>query len=166
MSVWVGFILNSKVYLCVYLYVCVYIYYILYLCVCICIHMHTHMVCAEGIQPCNMKNRDTYWRRYKKHCTQDNEASVPFKVGTLGPHTVLPTTISCPVIFSWIWTVWNFFPKMIFVWGKPEVARHQIWVAEELSHLGDLMFHQKTLHQTWCISRHVVVMKLPITSFP
>ena len=31
--------------------------------------------------------------RYKKHCTQDNDASVPFKVGTLGPHTVLAITI-------------------------------------------------------------------------
>ena len=27
---------------------------------------------------------------YKKHCTQDNDASVPFKASTLGPHTVLP----------------------------------------------------------------------------
>ena len=46
-------------------------------------------VCPEGIQPCNIKTEtfieDT---RYKKHCTQDNEASVPFKVGTLRPHTV------------------------------------------------------------------------------
>ena len=35
--------------------------------------------------------------RFKKHCTQDNDASVPFKVG---PHTVLPIAISCPVVFS------------------------------------------------------------------
>ena len=125
MSVWVGFILNSKVYLCVYLYVCVYIYYILYLCVCICIHMHTHMVCAEGIQPCNMKNRDTYWRRYKKHCTQDNEASVPFKVGTLGPHAVLPVVISYPVIFSWILSmVWNLLSfKGDFSFGKSQKSQ-------------------------------------------
>ena len=38
--------------------------------------------------------------RYKKYCTEDNDASVPFKVGTLGPHTVLPIIISCPVVFS------------------------------------------------------------------
>ena len=38
--------------------------------------------------------------RYKKHHTQDNDASVPFKVGTLGPHTVLPGAISCPIVFS------------------------------------------------------------------
>ena len=38
--------------------------------------------------------------RYNKHCTQDNDTSVPFKVGTLGPHTVLPIAISCPIVFS------------------------------------------------------------------
>ena len=49
--------------------------------------------------------------RYKKHCAWDNDAPVPFKVGTLGPHTVLPVSISCPVLFSWISsTVWNLFP--------------------------------------------------------
>ena len=37
--------------------------------------------------------------KYKKHCTQDNDASVPFKVGTLGPHRVLPIAISCPSYF-------------------------------------------------------------------
>ena len=29
---------------------------------------YTYKVCPEGIQPCNMKNRDIY-SRYKKHCT-------------------------------------------------------------------------------------------------
>ena len=38
--------------------------------------------------------------RHKNHCTQDNGASVPFKVGTLRPNTVLPIAISCPVLFS------------------------------------------------------------------
>ena len=28
--------------------------------VCVCVYVH-----PEGIQPCNMKNRDIYWRRYK-----------------------------------------------------------------------------------------------------
>ena len=47
-------------------------------------------------------------RRSKKHCTWDNDALVPYKVGTLGPHTVLPSTINRPVIFSWISSMaWN-----------------------------------------------------------
>ena len=77
--------------------------------------------CPESIQPHNMKEtfieEDT---RYKKHCTYSNDTSVPFKVGTLGPHTVLPITISCPFIFSWISSmVWNVFPfKGDFSFGK------------------------------------------------
>ena len=38
--------------------------------------------------------------RSKKHCTQDNDTSVSFKVGTFRHHTVLPIVISYPVIFS------------------------------------------------------------------
>ena len=56
--------------------------------------------CPEGIQPCNMTEsfieEDT---RHKKRCTQDNDASVPFKVGTLGPLTVLIIVVSCPIVF-------------------------------------------------------------------
>ena len=71
-----------------------------------------------------MINRDIYWRRYrcKKHCTQDNDVSVPLKVGTLGPHTILPIVISCPIVFSWIsLMVWNLFPfKGDFSFGKSQ----------------------------------------------
>ena len=74
---------------------------------------NTYKACPEGIQPCGVKietftEEDT---KYKKHCTQNNDASVPFKVGTLVPHTVPPITISWPIIFSWFSSmVWNLFP--------------------------------------------------------
>ena len=60
------------------------------------------MVCPEVYSHVTRKieafiEEDT---RYKKHCTQDNDASVPFKAGTMGPHSGPPITISCPVIFS------------------------------------------------------------------
>ena len=62
--------------------------------------------------------------RHKKHCTQDNDTSVPFKVGTVGPHTVLPITISCPVVFSWIsWMLWNLFPFQ----GDFDFGKSQMW---------------------------------------
>ena len=49
--------------------------------------------------------------RYRKHYTWDNDTSVPFTVGTSGPHTVLLIAISCLVVFSWISSmVWNLFP--------------------------------------------------------
>ena len=49
---------------------------------------------------------------------------------------------------------------------KPEDAGCQIWAVAGLSHLGDLMFGQKTLNGTCCMSGRIVVMKLPITSCP
>ena len=84
-----------------------------------------------------MKNWNIHWRRYKKHCTQDNDTSVPFKVGTLGPHTVLPASlplfktlwkpfvdilVSCPIAFSWISSMfWYLFPfKGDFSFGKSQ----------------------------------------------
>ena len=68
--------------------------------------------------------------RCKKHCTKDNDTSVPFTVGTLGSHTILPIAISCPVIFSWISSVvWNLFPfKDGFSLGKSQKlqgAKHE-----------------------------------------
>ena len=57
----------------------------------------------------------------------ENDGSVPFKAGTLGPHTILPITISCPFIFSWISSpIWNLFPfKGDFNFGKRQKPR--IW---------------------------------------
>ena len=103
--------------------------------------------------------------RYKKHCTQDNDASVSFRVGSLGPHTILPITISCPVVFSWIpRMVWNLSPfKGDFSSGKSQKSQGN---KPGLQGGYDLMFCQKTLHETWCMSRHVAVMKLPTTSYP
>ena len=59
---------------CVCLYVCAYIY-LTYMCVYIYIYIYTYIshICVyiygevwpEGIQPCNIKNRRIYWRRYK-----------------------------------------------------------------------------------------------------
>ena len=98
----------------------------------------------------------------------DMYTSVPFKVDTLEPHTVLSITISCPIIFSWISSVvWNFFSfKGAFSLGKSQKLQGPNLGCRGLSHLGYLMFHQITPHQTWCMSRPIVMMKLPITSSP
>ena len=62
--------------------------------------------------------------RYKKNCIQDNDASVPFKLGTLGPHTVLPIAISCPVVISWISSSEIFsLSKVVLVLGKARSHR-------------------------------------------
>ena len=63
--------------------------------------------------------------RYMKHCTYNNDTSVPFKVGTLKPHTVLPIAFSFPDVFSWILSmVWNLFPfKGDFSFGKRQKSQ-------------------------------------------
>ena len=120
-------------------------------------------VCPESIQHVLWKietftEEDT---RYKKHCTQDNDASVPFKVGTLGPHTVLPASL--PLFKTLYKTLcWksssaalSYFPeshrwseifslsKVILVLGKVGICRAPNLGCRGLSHLGDLLFPQK-----------------------
>ena len=110
-------------------------------------NVYTHKVCPDSIQPCNMKKRDIYWRRYKLEETLyiRQWCLSPLQSSTLGPHIVPPITISCPVIFSWISsTVWNLFPfKGDFSWEKSKVAGHQIWAVGGMSHLGDFIFLPK-----------------------
>ena len=130
-----------------------------------------YKVCTESIQPCIRKietfiEEDT---RYKKHRTQDNDASVRFKVGTLGTSHSFPNhhQLPCCIFLNLIDSLKSLpFQRWFYFWEKPEVAGGQTWAGGVLSHLGDLMFHKKTLHKIWCMSRHVVVMKLSIASCP
>ena len=89
-----------------------------------------------------------------------NDTSV--KVGTLGPHTVLPAfsstvqnTLQNPLL-ELPSAAPSYFPeshlqseifslsKVILVLGKARVTRYQIWAVQGLSRLGDLIFHQNT----------------------
>ena len=82
---------------------------------------------------------------YIGHCT------VSFKVGTLGPHTVPSQLPSAALLYfseSHYQSEISSLSKVILVLGKPEVAGCQILAVWGLSHLGDFMFHQKSLHKT------------------
>ena len=51
----------------------------------------------------------------------------------------------------------------------PEVTRRQIWALVGLSHLGDLMFHKKTLHgdvmhERMCCPDKAVNHQVPIAA--
>ena len=64
--------------------------------------------------------------RYKKHCAQDNDISVFFKVGTLGAHTVLPVAISYPAWYfpeSYQWSEISSLSKVILVLGRAKSCR-------------------------------------------
>ena len=118
--------------------------------------MSAYEVCPEAIQPCNMKNRDIYWRRYKIQETLyiGQWHLSPLQNKHLGTsHRALPVSISCPVVFSWIsLMVWNLFPfEGNLVLGKARCHRAPNLGYRWLSHLEDLMFHQKlcTRRDAW-----------------
>ena len=140
-------------------------------------------VCPEGIQPCNMKNRDFYWRRYKIEETlhigqwhlcplqsrhlgiSHNFPSISSTVQNNLQNPLLESPSATPLYFpkSHLGSK-NLFPfKSGFSFGKSQKSQG---TKSGLNHVGDLMFHQKSLHETRCMSRHIVVMKLPITSCP
>ena len=105
--------------------------------------------------------------RYKKHCTQDNDTSVPFlKVGTLGVSHSSPNHHQLPhCIFLNLIEIFS-LSKVILVLEKARSHRVPNLACKWAESPGWLMFCQKTVHETWCMSGHVVVMKLPITSCP
>ena len=81
---------------------------------------------------------------------------------------VSQSSSAAPLYFpeSHWWSEISSLSKMILVLGKARSCRSPNLSWRGLSHLGDLMFHQKTMHKTWCMSTCVVVMRLPITSCP
>ena len=104
--------------------------------------------------------------RYKKQCTQDNATSVPVKVGTLGPHTVLLIAISCPFIFSWLKDSLKSLP---FQWWSLVLGKARSHRTPSLGWKGDCVTRviwcfTKNLHEMWGTSRRIVKMKQPITS--
>ena len=129
-----------------------------------------YIVCPDSIQPHSMKNRGISWRRYKTqetyiwqwHLTSlqnrhlGTSHSSP-KCSQLPCHNFLNLTdgLKPPP-----------FQRVFQFLEKAEVIGHQTWALGGLSHLGDLMFCQKILHETWCMSRYIVMMKLPVTSCP
>ena len=106
--------------------------------------------------------------RYKKPYTQDNDASVPFTAGTLGPHTVLPIAIDCLLYFPEFHgqSEISSLSKVILVLGKAGSYRAPNLGCRGAGSPGWFDVLPKTLHEMWCISRHIVVMRLPTTKFP
>ena len=140
------------------------------LCILLTVIWYIYEIWSEVIQSCNMKNKDIYWRRYKIQETLyiGQWCLSPLQSRHLGtshsspnchqlPHSILPNLTDG--LKSLLFQRWFYF------WEKPDIAGCQIWAVAGLSHLGDLMLCKK-LHETWCVNRWVVMMKLPISSFP
>ena len=108
-----------------------------------------YQVCPAGIQLCNMKKRDIYWRRYKIQETLYigqwcfsllQSRCLGTSHGSPNCHQLPPSCFSASHRWSEIYSL----SKVILVLEKPEVTRHQIRVIGGLSHPGELMFCQIT----------------------
>ena len=96
--------------------------------------------------------------RYKKHCTQDNDAAVPFKVGILGPPQFSQSPSAATSYFpkSHQWSEISSLWKVILVLGKARSHRAPNLGYKGAESPGWDMMH-KQVH---------FPMKLPITRCP
>ena len=95
----------------------------LYMYVCVCVRVCIYKVCPEGIQPCNMKNRDIYWRRYKIQETlyigQWHLSPLQSRhLGTFTQFSQLPSVASSYFPEYHRWSEISCLLKMILVLGK------------------------------------------------
>ena len=110
----------------------------------------TYKVFPEGVQPGNMKSRDIL--KMIQDIRNFVRRTMPpqfLQSRHFRPFTVLPITISCPIIFSSISSmVWNIFSfEGHFSFGKSQKlcgTKSGLYGGWGLRHLGDVMFHQKT----------------------
>ena len=117
-----------------------------------------------------MKNRDFYWRKYK---IQDTLYIGQWHLSHLQSKH-LGTSHSSPSRHQLLHRISpNLtdglkslpFQRWFYFWEQREVTGHQIWAVVGLSHLGDLMFCQNTLHEMWCMScDEAANHQLPITA--
>ena len=116
-----------------------------------------------------MKNRGIYWKRHKTQETLyiGQWHLSPLHSGHLGNSDRSPSHHQLPPSCfpeSHRWSEIFSLSKVILVLEKARSCRAPNLGFRGLSHLGDLIFHQK-LHRMWYMSGHVV-MKLPVTSCP
>ena len=102
-------------------------------------YMYMHMCVYMYTRSVQMVSSYVIWKietcikqdtRYKKHCTQDNDTSVPFKVDTWDLAQLFQLPPAVPLYFPefhW-WSKISSPPKVILVWGE---ARSHI-----VPHLG------------------------------
>ena len=109
--------------------------------------LQKYEVCLESIQPRNMKNRDTYWRRYKIQETlyRGQWHLSPLQRRHLGTSHSSPSHCQLPrsIFLNLIKSLKSLpFLRWFEFWEKPEVTGRQIRAIGGLSHPGDLMFCQ------------------------
>ena len=107
--------------------------------------LNIYEVCQEGIQPCNMQNRDIYWRKYKIYIGQ--WCLRPLQSRHLGTsHKFFQSPSAAPSYFleSHLHFEISSLSKVILVLGRARSWGCQIWTVGGLSHLDDWIFRKKT----------------------
>ena len=125
-------------------------------------------VYTECIQPCNMK-KETFIEEDTRNIvyrTMTPQSPSKYKTWDLTELSPLPSTALWWFPESHQRSEISSLSKVIWVLGKARSTEHHSWAVKGLSHLDDLMFCQKTLHKTWCMSRSIAVIKLRITNCP
>ena len=137
-------------------------------------------VCLESIQPYNMKNRHIYWRRYKIQETLyiGQWCLSPLQSRHLGTSHSSPNHHPLPYHIFLLSYLLSYFPeshqwseisslsKVILVLGKARSHRVPNLGCGGAESPGWFDVLQNTVHEMSCMSGHVVMMKLPITSCP
>ena len=155
----------------VYFYKCAYIciYTPTHLHACVCVYVYMCVVCPEASSHVIWKI-DIYWRRYKVQETLyiGQWCLSPLQSRHLGISHRSPShhQLHCCIFLSLtdiseISSLW----KVILVLGKARSCRVPNLGCSGAESPGWFDVSQKSLHETWCMSRHIVVMKLPITSY-
>ena len=85
-----------------------------------------YKVCLEGIQPCNMKNRDIHWRRYKKHCNRTMTPS-PLQSRYLGTSHSFPSILFHSAKIFIFEAALSYFPES-HEWSEISTISKVIWV--------------------------------------
>ena len=95
---------------------------------------------------------------YKKQTFIEKDTNVQRTMSPQSPSKLAPWDLTqfsqspsaAPSYFpeSHVWSEISSLSKVILVWEKPEVTGLHICAEGGLSHLGDVMFHQKGLHDT------------------
>ena len=134
-----------------------------------------YQVCAEGIQPRNMKNRDTYWRRHKVQESLDNnkdKASQSPASRHLGPSHSSPNFRHLPChIFLNLFEGLKPLPfQKISVLGKSISRRapHQGWRGQRFSQttLHDALHVARGATLSWCSCQSPVAYSCSLQSRP
>ena len=161
MNLLIFYILCLCIYTHTFIYTCTHVH--IGVCVCLCVWSVQKVSCYVIWKLETFIEEDTRNIVHRTRMPQSPSKQAPWELAQFSQ--LLSVALLYFPECHW-WSEISSLSKVNLVLGKPKVTGCEIWAAGWLSHLGHLMFPPKTLHEMWCMSMRIVVMKLPITSCP